>query len=272
MPVVVGRMSGGQDDAGQCSHRVEVGARTRGGNGAASVDVMRYLGSGDLGSDQDRVSFLVGPRCPELGERPAGRGSLGEPVVDVLDDRTNLFDRAQVLILALPVDGPGSIRMGSSALATASSTLMNAPVLASGTSNVRSVPTVGQQVLDQIGPAGDLGPQLTVGVHLDPIGGVEERGPALGALDVHLGIPLDRRAQAEGARDLDPLGGADPNHRRVVAVDGVGPVEVGVNSLDVLERPAADDGQRRGHGMGQRVGDHPVNDRPAAQAPAAGPG
>jgi hypothetical protein len=130
---------------------------------------------------------------------------------------------------------------------------------------------VGQEVLHQVRPPGGLAPGPAVLVHLDPVGRVAEPDPAVRTLDVHLRFPLDRGGQGEGAGHVEARGGADPDHRGVVAVDGAGPVEIGLHRLHVLERPAVDDGQSGDHGMGQGVGGHTVHHRLAAQAAPAGP-
>ena len=266
MPVVVGWMSGGQDDAGQCSRGVEVGARTRGRNGAASVDVLRYLGSADLGSDQDRVSFLVSPRCPQLGERTAGRDGSLQPVVDVLDDGT------PVLIFAFPADGPrvdpgGLVRVGDRG---------EHPHEGPGTreryEQLRTVPSVRQQVLEQVRTPRRLGPSLVVRHHVDPVGGVGKPDSPVGTFDVYLGLLLDRCAQTEGAGHLLPGSRANSHHRRVVTVDPIGPIEIGLHDVDVGHCPAVHDGQCGRHGMGQRIGDHPVDNGTAAQTSTARPG
>ncbi len=55
------------------------------------------------------------------------------------------------------------------------------------------------------------------------------------------------------------------------AVDRIGSVEVGVDPDHVVGRPAADHGERGGRGVGQRVGDHSVDDRLPGDAAATRP-
>jgi hypothetical protein len=45
----------------------------------------------------------------------------------------------------------------------------------------------------------------------------------------------------------------DPDHRGVIAVDGIGPVEIRLHRLDVIQLAAAPNGERGDHRMRQRV-------------------
>ena len=119
---------------------------------------------------------------------------------------------------------------------------------------------MGQQVLEKVHACCDLRVVLIPCLDLHAIGGVGKGGAAEGALDMYVRLALNRCTQGESARHLESSGCANPNNRGVVAVDGVGPVEIGLNRVDILKPAAADDRQCRGRCVGQRVGDHPVID------------
>lgn len=132
-------------------------------------------------------------------------------------------------------------------------------------------PAVREQVLQQVGPGHGLGVLPDLAVDLDPVQGVREARPAVRALDMHHRVALHRRAQGQGAGHLEPGGGADPDHRGVVAVDRIGPVQIGRHRVDVGQPAAVDHGQGRGHGVGQGVGDRAVDHQPPVSAAPAGP-
>ena len=104
-------------------------------------------------------------------------------------------------------------------------------------------PAMREQVLQQVGAPGDLGPRPAVLVDGDLVGRVPEPHQAVRALEVHLRSRWTGADRVRGRHHVEAPGGPHSDHRGVVAVDGVGPVQVGLDRLDVLEGAAADGGQ-----------------------------
>ena len=106
---------------------------------------------------------------------------------------------------------------------------------------------------------------------LQSISGVAEGGAAECSFDVHLRLTLDGCTQREGAGHVEVPGGANTDDRRVVALDGIGPVKIGLHRLNLVQPAAAGDGKGCDHRVRQQIRDDPVDDGPAAQSSGGRP-
>ncbi len=128
-----------------------------------------------------------------------------------------------------------------------------------------------KQVLQQVSPPERL-PALAgggCGDHL--VLGVEEGDLTQCAVDRHRRILLLRRAKREATHQRLPGGGADPDHRRVIALGGVGTVEVRVYGRDIGKRFGAGHMQPCRNRVRQGVRGHTVHNIRAVQAALARP-
>src|SRR4029450_7705315 len=180
----------------------------------------------------------VRPGHLEFGERLAGGYGLLKPMVDIRDHC------APVLSFSIPLNSAGVDPYRLISLRYCGKYSHERPGTDKWHQERRSVTAVRQEILEQVHAGRDLRPTLSGYVHLHPVRGIGEGGAALFSFDIQQRLMLDRRAQSQGADHLRTVSSLDPDHRGVIAVDGIGPVEIRLHRLDVIPLAAAPNGER----------------------------
>ncbi len=101
---------------------------------------------------------------------------------------------------------------------------------------------------------------------------VPEGDPAAAAVHQHVRIVRLLGAQGRGDGDRVALRGGDADAGGVVGLDGVGAQQLGLDTGDVLGTGAAAQREGGGDGVGERVGQRPVDHVDTVQPPLARPG